>query len=86
MVASLTGSITGSSGIDGSEVAAYAVSFEGKIPYLLGAGREYHSLEEIVAAGGMADCSAFTQRVFRHFNVEIGGSTYEQQNGCTDCP
>lgn len=83
MVASLTGSITGSSGIDGSEVAAYAVSFEGKIPYLLGAGREYHSLEEIVAAGGMADCSAFTQRVFRHFNVEIGGSTYEQQNAGT---
>ena len=76
----LGGGIAGNSGASGEDVARYAVSFVGKIPYLYGAGREYNTLEEIVSAGGMADCSAYTQRVFRHFNVEIGGSTYEQQN------
>lgn len=62
------------------EIAAYATSFVGKIPYYYGAGRSYRTLEEIVAAGGMCDCSAYTERVFRHFGAEIGSTTYEQQN------
>lgn len=86
ILAAITGGIASTSpgGIDGTEIAAYAASFEGKIPYLLGAGREYSTLEEIVAAGGMSDCSAFTERVFRHFNAEIGSTTYQQQNAGTE--
>lgn len=63
--------ITGGTAATGS-ITAYAESFVGKIPYFLGAGRNYNTLEEIVAAGGMCDCSAFTERVYRHFGAEIG--------------
>lgn len=62
------------------DLTAYATSFVGKIPYYYGAGRSYRTLEEIVAAGGMCDCSAYTERVFRHFGAEIGSTTYVQQN------
>lgn len=64
----------------GGDITAYASSFVGKIPYYLGAGRNYNTLEEIVAAGGMCDCSAFTERVFRHFGAEIGDVTYTQKD------
>ena len=68
----------------GNDVVSYATSFVGKIPYLFGAGREYGTLEEIVAVGGMADCSAFTERVFRHFGAEIGSTTYTQMYAGTE--
>ena len=61
-------------------ITSYAASFVGKIPYYLGAGRNYNTLEEIVAAGGMCDCSAFTERVFRHFGAEIGSTAYAQKD------
>ena len=61
-------------------ITAYAESFVGKIPYLLGAGRNYNTLEEIVAAGGMCDCSAFTERVYRHFGAEIGTVVSAQES------
>lgn len=66
--------------VSSGDVAAYATSFVGKIPYYYGAGRNYSTLEDIVAANGKCDCSAFTERVFRHFGAEIGSTTYEQQN------
>lgn len=62
------------------DITAYAESFVGKIPYLYGAGRNYNTLEEIVAAGGMCDCSAFTERVYRHFGAEIGTVVSEQEH------
>lgn len=65
------------------DVASYATSFVGKIPYYYGGGRNYTTLEDIVAANGMCDCSAFTERVFRHFGIEIGTTTYEQVNAGT---
>lgn len=67
----------------GGDITQYAASFVGKIPYYFGAGRDYSTLEEIVAAGGMCDCSAFTERVFRHFGVEIGNTTYMQKSAGT---
>lgn len=71
---SMTGTVaTGS-------ITSYAESFVGKIPYLLGAGRNYRTLEEIVAAGGMCDCSAFTERVYRHFGAEIGTVVSAQES------
>lgn len=64
-------------------ITAYAESFVGKIPYLYGAGRNYNTLEEIVAAGGMCDCSAFTERVYRHFGAEIGTVVSTQESAGT---
>ena len=64
-------------------VTEYAKSFVGKIPYLYGAGRNYNTLEEIVAAGGMCDCSAFTERVYRHFGAEIGTVVSIQESAGT---
>lgn len=64
----------------GGAITTYATSFVGKIPYYLGAGRNHNTLEEIVAAVGMSDCSAFTERVFRHFGAEIGSTCAVQQN------
>jgi len=61
-------------------ITAYAASFIGKIPYLLGTGRNYNTLEEIVAARGTADCSAFTERVYRHFGAEIGNVSWTQMH------
>lgn len=66
-----------------ASVASYAESFVGKIPYLLGAGRGHNTLEEIVAAGGMCDCSAFTERVYRHFGAEIGTVVSAQESAGT---
>lgn len=66
--------------ISSVSVTAYAESFVGKIPYLLGAGRNYNTLEEIVAAGGMCDCSAFTERVYCHFGAEIGTVVSAQES------
>lgn len=66
--------------ISSGSVTAYAESFVGKIPYFLGAGRNYNTLEEIVAAGGMCDCSAFTERVYRHFGAEIGTVVSAQES------
>lgn len=71
--------ISGDTAATGS-ITAYAESFVGKIPYLLGAGRNYNTLEEIVAAGGMCDCSAFTERVYRHFGAEIGTVVSAQES------
>ena len=65
-------------------ITAYAESFVGKIPYLYGAGRNYNTLEEIVAAGGMCDCSAFTERVYRHFGAEIGTVVSAQESAGTE--
>ncbi len=71
--------ISGALAATGS-ITAYAESFVGKIPYLLGAGRNYNTLEEIVTAGGMCDCSAFTERVYRHFGAEIGTVVSAQES------
>lgn len=73
-------SIFGNPAAATGSITAYAESFVGKIPYLLGAGRNYNTLEEIVAAGGMCDCSAFTERVYRHFGAEIGTVVSAQES------
>lgn len=75
--------ITGASTVITGDITAYAESFVGKIPYLYGAGREYNTLEEIVAARGMCDCSAFTERVYRHFGAEIGTVVSIQESAGT---
>ena len=75
-----TNTVTDSTVSVSGSVSTYATSFVGKIPYYYGGGREYRTLEDIVAAGAMCDCSAYTERVFRHFGAEIGTTTYEQQD------
>lgn len=73
----------GTSPAASGSVTEYAKSFVGKIPYLYGAGRNYNTLEEIVAAGGMCDCSAFTERVYRHFGAEVGTVVSIQESAGT---
>lgn len=73
----------GASPAASGSVTEYAKSFVGKIPYLYGAGRNYNTLEEIVAAGGMCDCSAFTERVYRHFGAEVGTVVSIQESAGT---
>ncbi|MCM1227321.1 MAG: DUF2577 family protein [Clostridium sp.] len=75
----LQNSVMGETAATGG-ITAYAESFIGKIPYLLGAGRNYDTLEEIVAAADMCDCSAFTERVYRHFGAEIGTVVSAQES------
>ena len=54
----------------GAEVAAYAKTFVGKLPYVFGG-------ESLVYG---ADCSGFVQQVYAHFGVSISRTTYTQIN------
>ena len=55
-------------------VTEYAKSFVGKIPYLYGAGRNYNTLEEIVAAGGMT--ARLLRNVFTGISVQKSGLSF----------
>lgn len=62
----------------GYEIASYAKEWIGITKYVWGAGRDTET-----AWQKYADCSSFVHGVFSHFGIEIGGTTYAQENAGT---
>lgn len=66
--------VYGDDSIEMTEVAEYALSWDGNtnIPYVYGgSGRSMGSLEEVAAAGAGLDCSGFVALVYKHFGINI---------------
>ena len=64
--------------VSGYEIAAYAKEWVGITQYVWGAGRNSETDWQ-----DYADCSSFARGVFSHFGVEIGSTTYAQENAGT---
>ena len=64
--------------VSGYEIAAYAKEWVGITKYVWGAGRNSETDWQ-----DYADCSSFAHGVFSHFGIEIGSTTYAQENAGT---